>query len=121
MVNGCVHTTRLKERILAYFPDMETHMLVREVVLVCNKDVGLAVRKACESDADNDAVHLVKIANIVSRDIFKMKRQFSGSFDAKCQEESVPISMLVLVDVVLNGTNIKAQLSSALCLNQHSP
>ena len=92
---------------------METHKQGREVVLVCNKYVGSAVRKACESDADNDAVHIVKAANIVSRDMFKMKRQFGGSFDAKCHEESVPISLLVLVDVVLNGTNIRAQLSSA--------
>ena len=45
--------------------------------------------------------------------MFKMKKQFCGSFDAKCQEESVPISLLVLLDMVLNGTNINTQLSSA--------
>ena len=92
---------------------METHKQGREVVLVCNKDVGSAIRKACERDVDNDAVHLAKAANIVRRDMFKMKKQFSGSFDAKCQEESVPISLLELVYMVLNGTNIKTQLSSA--------
>ena len=33
---GRVHSTRLKERILAYLPDMEAHKQGREVVLVCN-------------------------------------------------------------------------------------
>ena len=45
--------------------------------------------------------------------MFKMKKEFCGSFDAKCQEASVPMSLLVLVDMVLNETNIKTQLSSA--------
>ena len=112
-VAGRVHSTRLKERIHAYFPDMGAHKQGREMVLVCNKDVGSAIRKACETDVDNDAVHLAKAANIVRRDMFKLKKQFSGSFDAKCQEESVPISLLVLVYMVLNGTDIKTQLSSA--------
>ena len=70
-VEGRVHSTRLKERILAYFPDMEAHKQGREVVLVCNKDVGSAIRNACERDVDNDAVHLANAANIVRRDMFK--------------------------------------------------
>ena len=36
-VAGRVHSTRLKEIILAYFPDMEAHKQGREVVLVCKK------------------------------------------------------------------------------------
>ena len=53
---------------------MEAHKQGHEVVLVCNKDVGSAIRKACERDLDNDAVHLAKAANIVRRDMFKMKK-----------------------------------------------
>ena len=77
-VAGRVHSTRLKERILAYFPDMEAHKQGREVVLVCNKDVGSAKRKACERDVNNDAVHLAKVANIVRKDRFKMKTNSAG-------------------------------------------
>ena len=68
-VAGCDHSSRLKERILAFFPDMEAHKQGREVVLVCNKDVGSAIRKACETVVDNDAFHLAKAANIVRRDV----------------------------------------------------
>ncbi len=69
--------------------------------------------KACEHDSDTDAVHLAKAANIVRMDMFKMKNQFSGSFGTKCQEESVSVSLLALVSMVINGSNIEAQSSSS--------
>ena len=41
-----------------------------------------------------------------------MKNQFNSSFESKCQEESVPVSLLALVAMVLKGPNIVAQSSS---------
>ena len=108
-----VHSTKLKNRILSYFPDMEAHKQGRDVVLIFNEDVGAALGKACEHDADNEAVHLARAANIVRRDMFKTKQDFNGSFGTHCQEESVPVSLLALVSMVLYGTNITAQSSSA--------
>jgi hypothetical protein len=107
-----VHSTRLKDRILSYFPDMDAHKQGRDTVLVCNEDVGAALGKACGNDTDNEAVHLARAANIVRRDMFKMKQNFSGSFNVNCQEESVPVSLLELVSMVLYGPNITAQSSS---------
>ena len=46
-VTGRIHSTKLKNRILNYFPDMDAHKQGRVVVLVCNEDVGAALRKAC--------------------------------------------------------------------------
>ena len=112
-VTGRVHSTRLKNRIPSYFPDMNAHTQGRDVVLVCNEHVGAALRKACEHDSDLHAIHLAKAAEIVRRDMFKMKNEFSGSFDAQCQEKSVPVSLLALVSMVLYGTNITTQTSSA--------
>ncbi len=44
--SGRVHSTKLKDRILSYFPDMNAHKQGRDVVLVCNEDIGAALRKA---------------------------------------------------------------------------
>lgn len=112
-VGGRIHSTKLKERILAYFPDMQAHKQGRNVILIFNEDIGSALRKACEHDADNDAVILVKAANIVRRDMFEMQNHYSGSFGISCQEKSVPNSLLALVAMVVNGPNIKAQSSSS--------
>ena len=85
-VVGHVHSTQLKDRILGYFPDTEAHKQGQDVVLISNKDIGSALSKAYEHDADNDAVHLARAANILRRDMFKIKNKFSGSSGTKCQE-----------------------------------
>ena len=46
-ITGRVHSTRLKNRILGYFPDLEAHKQGRELVLVFNKDIGQALKKVC--------------------------------------------------------------------------
>ena len=108
---GRVHSTKLKYRIMAYFSDMEEHKPGRDVLLAFNEDIGSALHKACEHDADSDDVHLARAANIVRRDMLKMKTAFSGSFDALCQEQSVPKSLLALVAMILNGPTIQEQSS----------
>ena len=62
---------------------------------------------ACEYDSDDDAVHLAKAAQIIRRDIFKTPRSFSGTFSPKCQEESLPTSLLTLINLILVGSNIQ--------------
>lgn len=106
---GRVHSTRLKERIFCYFPDMEAHRQGRNLVLMGNEHIGSALKKACEYDADNEAVILARAAKIVRRDMLQLKNKFDGSFDSKCQEESVPSSLMTLVSMVLNGPNIIEQ------------
>ena len=115
-VVGRVHSTKLKDRILNYFQDMEAHKRGRDVVLIFNEDVGSALNKACEHDSNNDAIHLARAANIVRRDMFKKRNKFNGSYDANCQEESVPVSLLALVTMVINGPNIKSQSNSSINL-----
>lgn len=92
---------------------MEAHKKGRDVILIFNEDVGAALKKACEHDADHDAVHLAKAAIIVRRDMFKHRNQFDGSFGSTCQETSVPVSLVALVAMVINGPNIEAQSSTA--------
>ena len=104
---GHIHSTKLKDRNLGYFQDMKVHRQGRDIMIISKKDVGSASNKACKYDADNDVIHLARAANIKRRDMFKMKNQFNGTFESKCQEESVPVSLLALVAMVLNGCSIK--------------
>ena len=55
--------TSLNSRIeYSYFPDMDAHKQGRDVVLICNEDIGTALKKACECHTDMDAVHLAEAA-----------------------------------------------------------
>jgi len=113
---GRIHSTRLKERILSYFPDLHPIKQGREVLLVFNEDVGKALGKACAYDADNDAVYLSRAATVVRKEMFQTKNSFNGSFDTECQDNSVPSSLLALVSMVINGTNIKTLTNDAPAL-----
>ncbi|KAG0711095.1 hypothetical protein GWK47_021370 [Chionoecetes opilio] len=87
------HSTRLKNRLLDALPDLSEHTEGRDILLTFNKDIGGALRKAC--NYDTESVHLAKAAQFVRRDIFNKAYSFNGSFQ-KSQEEAVPSSLLAL-------------------------
>ena len=68
VLNGHVHSTKLKNLIWRYFPDLEEQKRGWDFLLAYNQDVGAALCKACELDANSDAIHLARAANIVRRD-----------------------------------------------------
>ncbi len=110
------HTTRLKQRLLAHFPDLRAQSKGRDVVLAFDEDIGLALGKACEQDSDSDAVHL---AQIVRRCMFNSK-PFTGSFEENCQSKSVPHSLLALVIKEQSDSSTQAALSIAQNLKYNS-
>ena len=60
---------------------------------------------------------LAKLSDIIRKDIFSRPVKFDGSFDHQSQIESVPQSLLSLVNMIINGSNIKDQSSNA-CMSQ---
>lgn len=106
--NQRMHTTRLKKRLLAHFPDLRAQGQGRDVVLAFDEDIGLALGKACKYDSDSDAILLARAAQVVCRHMFNSK-PFTGSFEEHCQLKSVPHSLLALISMVLEGPNIKDQ------------
>ena len=102
------HSTRFKNKILSYFPQLQAHQQGRDVLLVCEKNVRGCLKRACLLDQDDNTVILAKAANIVCKSIFSSKiSPFDGSFTQDCQEESVSHSLLTLVTMILYGTNIR--------------
>lgn len=104
-----VHSTRLKDRILANFPELKAFKEGRDILLISNDDIGVALRKACESDADDDALTLSRAARIVRKDIMNSQIKFNGSFLPNCQAEAIPHSLATLVAMLLYGPNITEQ------------
>ena len=107
--NLSIHSTRLKDRVLASFPELQAYKEGRDILLASNQDVGHALRKACEHDADGDAQTLAKAARIVRKEIINAKVEFDGSFPAKCQSQTVPGTLSTLMAMLLFGANINHQ------------
>ena len=52
-------------------------------------------------------MHLMRAAHVVRKDIFDSSFSFDGSFHANCQQDDMPPSLLALVNMILDGENIK--------------
>lgn len=113
-VDGRIHSTRLKMRLLSVFPDLREYKEGCNVLLTFDTDIADALQKACEHDNyDNDAMHLARAAQVVRRDMFRRKFTFDGSFKPGCQEDAVPPSLLALVNMIQEGPSIKHQTEAA--------
>jgi len=101
-----VHSTRLKNKILAQFPGMTAQSHGKEGLLVFDEDIAGALSNACQFDKDVEAMILVKAAQIVRRDITNATYKFSGEFSTCCHEKSVPQSLTALTQMILEGASI---------------
>ena len=88
-----VHTTRLKQRLLAQFTDMRAQKKGRDVLMAFEEDIGSALAKACEFDSDNDAIHLARAAKIVRNHMFGKAKPFTGSQQVVKKNLCLPYSL----------------------------
>jgi hypothetical protein len=106
-VENRIHTTRLKDRLLSVLPDLRANSQGRDTLLSFENAIGPALMMACYHD---NAIHLMRAAQVVRKEIADSRPStFDGSFPASCQQASVPPSLLALVNMTLNGANIKYQ------------
>ena len=57
-ISGRVHSTYLKERLLANVPGLQANKKGRDIFLAFNGGVATALQQACERDFDNEAITL---------------------------------------------------------------
>ena len=88
-------------------PGLNSYKQGRDVMLSFDDDVGHALRDACLDDADDEAICLATAADIIRRDMFGMHTGFDGSFPRGCQEDAVPMSLVAMVSMIMDGINIK--------------
>ena len=74
-----IHSTRFKNRILSQFDDISAYNQGKEVVLMCQRDIGVAVISAAAVNYDDEGFILAKAAQILRRDIIAQKyKDFNG-------------------------------------------
>ena len=67
-VDTRIHSTRLKNRLLSELPDLRSYSDGRNTLLTFQRNIGSALRKACNSDSD--AMYLVRAAQVVRKEMF---------------------------------------------------
>lgn len=74
----------------------------------CDTEVGDAVLNAC-ADQDDEALQLARTAAIIRKQLFNHGHPFNGSLCEDESENTVPNTLLALVNMILDGPSIKSQ------------
>ncbi|CAE1315730.1 unnamed protein product [Acanthosepion pharaonis] len=75
-----VHSTRLKEQLLARIPELEAHKKGHDVLLAFKADIGPVIHEASQY---SNALHLSKAADILRKTKFQHKTKFSRRVHSK--------------------------------------
>ena len=91
-------------------PDLREFCDGRNIMLAFDDDIGNFLSCHLQSNSDDDAITLANASKIIKREILKMENiMFDGNFKTKCEEDSVPKSLVTLIGVLLGGPNILSQ------------
>ena len=93
-----VHSTKLKEKLLAHIPGLVAHKKGKLSALMLDDGVGIATS---EDSDDTKFICLALAAKIIRDCMFINDEQFQGSFN--CLENSVPVSLVSLIRMILDG------------------
>lgn len=105
------NSTHIKNKLLARLPQLEEHSSNREVVLSFKEDTCDVLLQACKQSSDDDAVILMRAAQIVRKDILEKHFHFNGTLVNEQYKDS-PKSLTALMQMILAGTNIQNQTTS---------
>lgn len=102
--------TRLKEKVLAYFPQAQEQSDGKYKVLVFEQGMREMLQQAMSCDYEHDVLLLAKTAKLVRKEIASYTGfHFDGNFPSGCQEQSVPTVLKTLVCMILNGADVSDQ------------
>ena len=88
-VTGRIHSTRLKNRILAQFEDPKEYRDEWSFSLAFESDMGDVLYNASTINLDDEAYILTNAARIIRRNILDdLLPEVDGDFRSKCQEHS---------------------------------
>ena len=102
-----IHSTRLKDKLLAEIPELEAHKSGRDILLAFQKDVGFVLSQASNY---SEAIIHGKAANILRRHMIDHEFKFDSRFHKGCVENAIPPSLLEFVCMIEHGVDIKSQL-----------
>ena len=101
-----LYSTRFKEQLLSRIPGLQAHKRGKQIVLTSGNVASEAIVAALSCNGDQNGLQLVQTAKLVRQDLFDGEASFSGNFSKGYQTESVSKSLLVLVQMILEGTSL---------------
>ena len=96
LLSDNVHTSRFKQQVLSGVPCLSGS----KAVLTLKDEIGIALMKCSDED---DVIILSKAAHIVRRSLLTIDAVFNGNVSRGEQTNSVPSSIVQLIELILQG------------------
>ncbi|CAG2257301.1 unnamed protein product [Mytilus edulis] len=90
-VSSRVNSSRLKDRIVSNFPDLDAYKQGRENILAFKDDIGPALKRVCLEDFDNEFVNISKAATFVQDAQGVVQALDQSETMLKCQSKRVSL------------------------------
>ena len=102
---SCVNVTRLKEKILAEFPQLWEEKSGRCTVLTTSsKRTGKAIYEQSILSGQAEGSTIFKAIKIIRKYMFETDKVFDGDFSEECQLKAVPSHLVLLLGLTLEGS-----------------
>ena len=98
-----VNSTRLKDQLLDEIPGLRVQKNRKFIMLTLEEEVGKAMVECSQNTWHDEGIILSKAARIVRRYLFSKDETFDGDLSTKRQKESVPLPLLNLVSLIIDG------------------
>ena len=98
-----VHSTRLKLSLLEHVPGLCEAKDGRNVLLTLKNEVGRAVFEACNSNTHDNGIMVAEVAHILRKQLFLNKEVFDGALTRKRKRDSVPLLLVQMIQMILEG------------------
>ncbi|KAK3758981.1 hypothetical protein RRG08_005607 [Elysia crispata] len=117
-----VHTTRLRESLLAAIPDLKEVRNERNNIVqpAFGCDISKALLQLSNHDCNHEIVILSKASKTLRQHVFGIQNTFSGTFSEDSQQNSVPTMLLSFMQMVLDGRGITGSPSPDKPVNKSS-
>ena len=101
-----LHSTSPKEKLISKIPGLQAHRCGKQVILTSGEVTTEAALAALSHSDDDGGKVLVQAAKRIRQDLFNNENEFKITFDKDSQKKSVPMSLTVLLQMILEGANV---------------
>ena len=100
-----VNGTRLKEKLIKAIPELVASKASYGVVLSYNVNIGDVLLSVCKQNSDDDAMIIMRSAQIVRKEILQLEYKFSNSLTDDTYDQ-FPRSLTALNEMISRGTSV---------------
>ena len=112
------HVSRFTENLQSAIPELEKRIIEKKVMICFSAKINNIMKD--EITHSSFVKSMIKVINPIRKDMSEVNNSFQGTFPPNCQQNSIPIKLLSLCSMLIDGHDpqMKCVSQSALTVSQ---